>query len=426
MSWFSKSSSSNGPNVHPVQLTFPDQNALYGPLTPKDTEWQCSGGIGPTETVVYYHTQKDGSLVMVQVIHSSIGMWSPQIQFAFRYCNPKTGTNLFKSISVSNFQTAPSPKLDKRSCKSDQFSITLDPATPNKYTIEGKFDNDVQVSFVYEALTPGFKVGAGPKGGFTYFGQLSGKPTPAGDAPDTAAGHDGYAVHRFWPRCKVSGIMRIGNDVTDVEGSRGIFIHAIQGMRPNLLASKWNFANFQSLEDDGVSLVMMEFTTPAAYGSKVVNVGAVVVGDKLVSVTAGGSGVVGGSSATHEQPIKDKETGYDAPSAIKFVWEGASLEGEGSDLQAVPGGKVHAVLHEDLVTDADKYETRGLVEKVDVLGHIPYLVRKFVNYAAGTKPYIYTWLNPVKASVTLSNGSETKTVDAQGYIFNEATFISTN
>ncbi|GAA5824064.1 hypothetical protein JCM5353_007078 [Sporobolomyces roseus] len=422
MSWFA-SSAPTGPNIHPVQLNFPDQNALFGPLVQQDTEWQCSGGIGPTETQSYYHTQKDGSLVMVQIIYSSIGMWYPQIQFTFRYCNPKTNTNLFKSVSVSNFVTAPSAKLDKRSCKSDQFSITLDPATPNKYTIEGKFDNDVQVSLVYEAVTPGFKVGAGPKGGFTYFGQLNGKVTQ-GDAPDTAAGGDGYCIHRIWPRCKVSGILRIGKDVHDVEGSRGTFLHAIQGMRPNLLAAKWNFANFQSLEDDGVSLIMMEFTTPPAYGSKVINLGAVVVGDKLVSVTAGGSGVVGGSSATHENPIKDKETGYDAPSSIKYVWEGASLEGEGNQLQAVKGGKVHAVLTEDLVTDAEGYKTRGLVEKVDVLGHIPYLVRKFVNYAAGTKPYIYTWLNPVKASITLSNGTETKTIDAQGLVFSESTFIS--
>lgn len=422
MSWFA-SAGATGPNFHPVQLNFPDQNSLFGPLVQADTEWQCAGGMGPTETQCFYHTQKDGSLVMIQVIHSSVGMWYPQIQFQFRYCNPKTNTNLFKSISVSNFSTAPNAKLDKRSCKSDQFTITLDPATPNKYTIEGKFDNDVQVSFVYESLTPGFKVGAGPKGGFTYFGQLSGKPAK-GDAPDTQAGGDGYAIHRVWPRCKVSGIFRIGNDVNDVEGSKGIFIHAIQGMRPNLLAAKWNFANFQSLEDDGVSLFMMEFTTPPSYGSKVVNIGAVVVGDKLVSVTAGGSGVAGGSSATHENPIKDKETGYQAPSAIKFVWEGAQLEGEGQQLESVKGGKVHAVLTEQLVTNPEGYQTQGLVEKVDVLGHIPYLVRKFVNYAAGTKPYIYTWLNPVKASVTLSNGTETKTIDAEGLIFNEATFIS--
>lgn len=72
MSWFA-SSAPTGPNIHPVQLNFPDQNQLFGPLVQQDTEWQCSGGIGPTETQSYYHTQKDGSLVMVQIIYSSIG-----------------------------------------------------------------------------------------------------------------------------------------------------------------------------------------------------------------------------------------------------------------------------------------------------------------------------------------------------------------
>ncbi|GAA5929907.1 hypothetical protein JCM1841_001255 [Sporobolomyces salmonicolor] len=425
MSWFSSSSTPAGPNIHPVQLNFADQNALFGPLVPKDTEWLCGSGI-VTETQTFYATLKDGSVVMCQVIHSSVGLWYPSIQLTFRHANPKTGTNTWKSVSVTNFVTAPSPKLDKRSSKADQFSITLDPSNPNKYTIEGKYDNDVQISLVYEALTPGYKVGTGPTGGFTYFGQRSDKPSPTDGSPDVNGGADGYCIHRLWPRCKVSGIMRVGNDVTDLDGARGVFIHAIQGLRPNLLAAKWNFANFQSLEDDGVSLTMMEFTTTPQYGSKVINIGSVVVGDKLVAVTAGGSGVAGGSSVTHNDPIKDAETDYDAPSSLKFVWEGAALEGEGDQLKPVEGSnsKVHAVLVEDLLVDAEGYKTRGLVEKVDVLGQIPYLIRKFVNYAAGTKPYIYTWVNDVKAQITLGNGTETKTIDTQGVIFTEATFIS--
>ncbi|GAA6003796.1 hypothetical protein JCM10207_003604 [Rhodosporidiobolus poonsookiae] len=425
MSWFS--SSSSGPNIHPVQSSF-DQQALYGPLTKEDNEWLCPGGIA-TETQVWYTTLPNGAVVMAQVIHSSVGLLWPNIQWTFRFCDGK-GKNVWKSVSVSNFKTAPSPKLDKRSAKSDQFTITVDPSTPTKMTVEGKYDDDVQISLVFDQLCPGFKVGAGPRGGMTYFGQLSTK-APAGPAPDVSAGGDGYAVHRFWPRCAVSGIVRTGSDVVDLSGSRGVFIHAIQGLRPNLLAARWNFANFQSVpqageKDDGVALVMMEFTTPAGYGSKTVNVGCVVVGDKLVAVTAGGSGVSGGSSATHVEPVKDAETGYNAPSAVKFVWEGAALEGEGGALKPVEGAnaKVHATLLEELLVNKEGYQTQGLVEKVDVLGQIPYLIRKFVNYAAGTKPYIYTWLNPVQASITVGNGTETTTTDAKGYIFSESTFIS--
>lgn len=49
-SWFS-SSTPAGPNIHPVQTTFSDPNALFGPLTAKDLEWNCAGGIN-TETQV--------------------------------------------------------------------------------------------------------------------------------------------------------------------------------------------------------------------------------------------------------------------------------------------------------------------------------------------------------------------------------------
>lgn len=307
---------------------------------------------------------------------------------------------MWKSVTVTNFKVAPSDKLDKRSCKSDQITVTVDPATPTKYQIQAKYDDEVQISLEYDALCPGFKLGAGPKGGMTYFGQLSAKPTPAGDAPDYAAGGDGYCVHRFLPRCAVSGIVRVGADVIDLAGSRGVFIHAIQGLRPNLLAAKWNFCNFQTVDkegDEAVSLILMEFTTPPGYGSKVVTVGSVVVGDKLVAVSSGGSGIVGGAQAQHEDAVVDAETGYAAPGAIKFSWEAPRLEeaagGAAADklVAATEGNsKVHATIQLDLVTDKAKYETRGLVEKVDVLGQIPYLIRKFVNYAAGTKPYIYT------------------------------------
>lgn len=324
---------------------------------------------------------------------------APQ-QVTFRLCNPKTNTNVWKSVGVTNFKV----QGDKRSCKSDQVTVTMDPTNGNKYTIQAKYDEEVQISIVYERVADGFKLGDSPRGGFTYFGQLSNKPAPAnGSGPDYAAGGDGYAIHRFWPRCHVSGIVRNGKDVHDLDGSRGVFIHAIQGLRPNLLAANWNFANFQSVEKEGeeaVSLIMMEFTTTPQYGAKTINVGSVVVGDKLVGVTAGGSGVVGGSNVTHVDPVPDAETDYDAPSALKYSWEATRLE---DGKPAAGNAKVHAVLKQDLLLDKDGYKTRGLVEKVDVLGQIPYLIRKFVNYAAGTKPYIYTVrpaLGPIRASTS--------------------------
>ncbi|KAM0786440.1 hypothetical protein ACM66B_001904 [Microbotryomycetes sp. NB124-2] len=422
-SWFGSSSAASGPNFHPVQLAH-DQQALFGPLVKEDTEWLCAGGF-VTETQTFYATTNTGALVMCQVIHSAVGLWYPSIQFTFRYVDQANNKHVWKSVAVTNFSAGPSG-LDKRSSRADQFTITCDPnAGGNKYTIIGKYDDDVSLSLTYEKLAQGFKVGAGPRGGMSYFGAAKPANGKGGNAPDVNGGADGYAVHRFWPRCKVTGVIRLGQDLVDVDPARGMFVHAIQGMRPNVLAASWNFANFQSPatkegDGEGVALVMMEFKTIPLYGSKKVNIGCVVIGDKLVAVTAGGDGVEGDkSSAHHLSPIKDAETDYSAPSSIKYVWEGATLDESG---KPTGQGDSHAEVLLDLRTskDGEPYATRGLVEKVDVLGQIPYLIKKFVNYAAGTKPFIYTWLNPAKASIQTPD----KKLDVDGTIFVEATFIS--
>jgi len=72
-------------------------------------------------------------------------------------------------------------------------------------------------------------------------------------------------------------------------------------------------------------------------------------------------------------------------------------------------------------------EEIGLIEKVDVMAEIPAFVKAVVSYVAGTKPYIYQWLNPATLKITgpdtlvpgLSGGLEVK-----GHLYSEASFIS--
>ncbi|GAA94166.1 uncharacterized protein L969DRAFT_16391 [Mixia osmundae IAM 14324] len=408
---------------------------LFGPLVPEDTEWLQGGGF-ITETQIWYGTTPSGGLVMIQIIHSGVGMWYPQIQFTFRYFDPSANPpiKIWKSVNVTNF-VVPAPagtnkviKPDRRSCKSDQFSITVDPDQPNTYKIEGTYDKDVQVSLEYTraAGVPGWKLGAGPQGGMTYFGALkSAKPTGS-KLPDTTSGTDGFAVHRFWPRCHVKGIVRTGKEIADLSGSTGMFVHAIQGMRPNLVAARWNFANFQSPAssdpDQSVSLTMMEFTTTSYYGTQKVNIGSVVVGDKLIAVTAGSRDGKAGSSATHLEAVVDQETSYSVPQSIRFDWAGPLIDSPSSVAQA------EILLELDpLAQSKGKYEGKGLIEKVDVLAEIPYLVKKVINVVAGTKPYIYQWLNPVTAKITIPSTTETgstRELTVDGVLFNEATWIS--
>ncbi|RDB26308.1 Survival factor 1 [Hypsizygus marmoreus] len=408
------------PNLHPVSSAFKD-NELFGKLEPNDTKWLCAGGF-VTETQTFYVSADDGTWVMCQVIHSAVGVWYPTIQFVFKLYNPTTNETIWKSINVNNFVTPPQG-LDKRSSKADEFSITYKytPGSdrPESYTIRANLAADLQLSFDLSrpASVPGYKIGQGPKGGYTYFG------------PDPAKA-EGYVVHRFWPHLMAEGhVIHAGKAVT-LRGP-GMFVHAIQGMRPNLVASAWNFANFQSEQHGGVSAIQMEFKTCDTHGKKGagsggvwVNVGSLVVAGKLASVTAEtkwpdeellDNAVI--SRATHLKPVFDPATSYKQPSAILFQWQGRSLIADSP-------GALAAKLHVDV---GDVENPKGLIEKVDVLAEIPYVIKVAVNYVAGTKPYIYQWNNPTTLSITGPDSlvpGLSKGLEITGTLFNEATFIS--
>lgn len=83
------------------------------------------------------------------------------------------------------------------------------------------------------------------------------------------------------------------------------------------------------------------------------------------------------SAVTHSGSIKDKDTGYEAPGQIRFQWESDKVNG---------GGNVSA---EVSVPQGITLGQGGLIEKVDVLAEIPYVIRKGLAAVTGTKPYIY-------------------------------------
>ncbi len=346
---------------------------------------------------------------------------------------PQDQKKIWKSVNVTKFAA----QSDKRSSKAAEFNVvysTTD-AGDDKYTITANLDADLQLSwsFVRPAAIQGWKLGSGPKGGYSYFGSKVDSP-------------EGYVIHRFWPVAESEGHIISQGAVIEAKG-KGMFVHAIQGMRPNLVAAKWNFANFQAQDDKlgRVSGVMMEFTTTPDYGSVTeggeqhrqsltVNIGSIVAEGKLISVTASTrsagqsekSSRKSNSYVSHLDKTLDQDTGYQAPQSIEYHWDGPLLDassGKGNTEQ-----KVEASLKVDLGKPFPSSETHGLVDKVDVLAEIPYMVRKLVNYVAGTKPYIYQTLNPVTLTLTLPEGfkgeGSGQSIEVKGTLFEEHTFIS--
>ena len=104
--------------------------------------------------------------------------------------------------------------------------------------------------------------------------------------------------------------------------------------------------------------------------------------------------------ATHVSASKDADTGYNAPTSIEFKWAGTARD---------DSGEVTAqILQNDLGT---KEGQGGLIEKVDVLAEIPYVIRKGLAAVTGTKPYVYQVGLPRITSIvaTQTDSSTTRT-----------------
>lgn len=164
--------------------------------------------------------------------------------------------------------------------------------------------------------------------------------------------------HRFWPRCTVTGTMITPEKKYDFKG-RGVFIHALQGMKPHHAAAKWNFVTFQT---PTYSALMMDFTTPPSYASTCVNVGGIAKDGEIIY--AGATNTV-----KHIESKEDQETLWPEPTLAGFTWKGKSKD-----------GCVSAILRGPLGDRKDR---------VDVLSHIPGIIKSLIGGVAGTRPYVY-------------------------------------
>ena len=214
--------------------------------------------------------------------------------------------------------------------------------------------------------------------------------------------------HAFWPRCQVQGSIITKTGEIDFKG-RGLFIHALQGMKPHhagkiaaslgylptdsTIAAKWNFMNFQS---PTFSAVMMEYTTPASYGSTIVNVGGIATDGKILCASSS-------NAATHMKVKQDVENEWPEPEEVKFTWSGATENKE----------PVTALLE-------GHFGKR--IDRIDVMAKVPGFIKTIVGGTVGTKPYIYQYSPQTRLSIKVDiNGTETV---EEGSLFSEATFIS--
>ncbi|KAI8636034.1 oxidative stress survival, Svf1-like protein [Parasitella parasitica] len=379
-SWFSQISSTVS-NVAGLtkegSVTTPGDTAkdgqYYGELVGKDYEWALASG-SATENQIFYMTTKTGGFIFVQLIYSAIGLLKPTVSFTCRFYDPTSNTNKFKNFNQSSQFTLSG---DRRSVKTEFFNITLDP-TMSKFKISITHP-DLVVDLDYVRIDNGFKVGDGR----TYLG---------GKDQASAAG---IVSHKFWPRCTAKGTFIIEKQFHEVD-AHGMFIHAIQGMQPQLIASKWNFVDFQS-EDAALSI--MQFTTTKQYGGIEVNQGSIVLHDKLISVCVE-------NNVELMDLKKDDDTGYNIPQRVKLTWKGKTIKKDKDD--QVKDVSVVMIV-----------KLEKLIDKIDILSEIPWFIRKLVQTFV-VKPYIYQWIDDATAKITVGD----ETFDCSGRCYQELVFVS--
>jgi len=194
-----------------------------------------------------------------------------------------------------------------------------------------------------------------------------------------------YAI----PRAAITGTLTVKGDTITVDAN-GFVSHFVQNMKPHKAALKWSMMKFHAEE---LSLVSDLLLTPKQYGKEKISHGLFVYHNKLTAVTVD-------NDTVYPTTKYDKETGYDAPTDCQYSWHGKTLDGE----------EFSAVI---------KVTPTNLIDKVDILGHLPWAIRMVIK-AFVARPYHYQWLDQATATVTIGD----KTFSVEGQALHEATFVN--
>lgn len=358
-----------GPDaIHPVKDTF-------RATTSADFNFQNPTGTN-VETMTFYFSTKTHS-GFFQILHSNVMdiQITAQMNFKIFDLDKETGKAgeemIWRSIKLEDFEI-----VNGHDFKAKNVTVTLE--NDNTYHIKSTFDSESKVDLKFIRVGDGVIFG---ENGTTLYGD---------DIEDPW----GSMRHSFWPRCKTEGHIEILKavdpeaDKLTYESERkieindlGMYVMALQGMKPHHAAATWDFLNYQS---ENYSAVIMEFTTPISYARTKVSVGMVLNSDGKVIVATKNI------DTKHLNERHDEESGWEVPQAISYDFD----------------GKVQV-----------KGELKNLIERVDVMAEIPGFVKSIASAASGTKPYIFQFGNWFEIDV---NGSQKET----GWSYSESTFIS--
>lgn len=173
--------------------------------------WEIVDGTN-VETKTFYMMSDDGKIGMAQVIYSNVMGIRTTAQFNAKITGLDPGRpELWASDNLDKFSFSP----DKQDFHATNCSVELS-EKGTTYHIKSSLNKNCIVDLKFTCTAPGFQVG---KTGSSNFGTDPAKPW-------------GRMRHAFWPRCKVEGQMLTKSGPVNF-GGRGMFAHALQGMKPH-------------------------------------------------------------------------------------------------------------------------------------------------------------------------------------------------
>ncbi|QPG73738.1 hypothetical protein FOA43_001051 [Brettanomyces nanus] len=389
-----------GPDsIRPVGSDLKEGEKCYSDLTREEMHFRAPEYTN-VETQVFYFEDEIWS-GFAQIIHSNMVGLHTTAQFTFKiFKKEEPEKYVWTSTHLNNFHIDNGTDFF-----ADDLSIVLS-EDGTTYTINSSVNlrsEVIDLKLVH--IGQGIKFG---KDGTTYYGLDPENPW-------------GSMRHIFWPRCHVSGeiVTReyrqpeldeqsesgeyLELDSTDAKllikeesakltDALGMYVMALQGMKPQHAAASWDFLNYQSPE---YSVVLMEFTTPPSYNRTTVSTAMIVDKEGKVVLCSLDN------KTEHLDTFKDEYCGWMVPRKVSYTLKGVDEDG----VETV------AVISADL---------KRMSERVDVMSEIPQFVKNIVSAAAGTKPFIYQFSNTMNLLVKV-NGEQV--INEDGYGYSETTFI---
>ncbi|KAI9740013.1 MAG: putative cell survival pathways protein [Claussenomyces sp. TS43310] len=126
----------------------------------------------------------------------------------------------------------------------------------------------------------------------------------------------------------------------------------------------------------------MEFITPPSYASTCVNVGGIAKDGEIMF--AGATNTI-----KYIESKEDQETLWPEPILAEYIWEGKSKDGHVSAKLSGPLGDRR--------------------DRIDILSHIPGIIKSLAGGVVGIRPYVYQFSSP-PPEIPLLSQSRTATL----------------